>query len=149
MSSSESEIDMILDDESDVDYEQYLENITNEKENCDYNEMSENEEIIETCRKTSFAPNDWVLVKFETKKSVKHFVGIVTDTADIGHNPIVKYARKKASKVEGVTVFTFPLVDDVLEVRHVEDIVTKLPNPENGRRGQFIFEMSFDMYNIQ
>lgn len=62
--------------------------------------------------------------------------------------PMIKYARKTVSRNEG-SVFTFPPVDDISDLRHMEDVVLKLPNPTIGCRRQIIFKFSFDSYNIQ
>lgn len=87
---------------------------------------------------------DWLLIKFCTKKSVKHYVGMVLSMNDDG-SPKVKYTRKK-SKTEGETTFSFPVLDDISKVKHTEDIVTKLPKPAIGRRAQIVFKMSFNSF---
>ena len=92
--------------------------------------------------------NDWLLVKFCSKRSVKHYVGVVLRITDDGV-PVVQYLRKTLTKVEDQTMFTYPALEDISEVKHQEDIVTKLPKPVIGRRGQIIFKMSFKTFNVE
>lgn len=90
---------------------------------------SNDEDVSESCNSNViYFENDWLLVKFCTKKSIKHYVGIVLTKNEFGA-PVVKYARKKTI-AECETIFTFPVLDDISEVKHTEDIVTKLPNPD-------------------
>lgn len=37
----------------------------------------------------------------------------------------------------------------ISKLKHTEDIITKLPKPAIGRRGQIVFKMSFHYFNIQ
>ncbi|KAJ8707707.1 hypothetical protein PYW07_017245 [Mythimna separata] len=136
--SSESEIEINLNDESDVDYGEYPPDLFDDKEN---DNDKQNKDL-------TLDNGDWVLVKFCTKKSVKHFVGVVLHRNGNGY-PVIKYVRKTVSIIDGQTVFTFPTIDDISEIRHTEDIVEKLPKPIIGRRGQIIFKMLFKTYNIQ
>lgn len=141
LSSSDSETEIKYDDNSDSS------NFCEELLKCnDDGESEQLEKEKENHHTAPFCENDWLLVKFCTKKYVKHYVGIVLNINDNG-SPVVKYTRKK-SKVEGDTIFTFPVLDDISEV-HTEDIVSKLPTPAIGRRGQIIFKMSFHSFNIQ
>lgn len=102
--------------------------------------FSENQEKIKE--------NDWIIVKFATKKSLKHFVGKVLSIN--GVNPVVKFLRKvKESKCDTGTTFSYPTVDDICTIEHLEDIVTVLPEPTITRRGQIIFHVDFSNFNIQ
>lgn len=89
--------------------------------------------------------SDWIIVKFATKKSVKHFVGNVIS---LEHNiPQVKYLRKiKNSKMLS---FHYPDVNDVSDLRHDEDVVKFLENPLISRRGHLVFKEHFEGFNIQ
>lgn len=178
-SSSESEIEMDIRDESedDSDYEQYCKDIymqyddkegeeeeideinrqtdekkTNKKTRTRDMEMEdERREDKENTQKDSnlnVVRNDWLLVEFCSKRSVKHYVGVVLRITDDGV-PVVQYVRKTLTKVEDQTMFTYPALEDISEVKHQEDIVTKLPKPAIGRRGQIIFKMSFKTFNVQ
>lgn len=88
------------------------------------------------------------MVKFATKTTVKHYVGVVEDLDPDGF-PTVKYLRKSLFKSEKGTNFVFPQVPDICKVNHLDDIVCKLPDPVTGRRGQFYFKISFADYNVQ
>nr|XP_049694742.1 uncharacterized protein LOC126054213 [Helicoverpa armigera] len=102
--------------------------------------FSENQEKIKE--------NDWIIAKFATKKSLKHFVGKVLSIN--GVNPVVKFLRKvKESKCDTGTTFSYPTVDDICTIEHLEDIVTVLPEPTITRRGQIIFHVDFSNFNIQ
>lgn len=158
-SSSELETELKLDDDSDDN--DFWENLLTDSNyslslNSPSNEYEDYGDTINTALKANkenidiygpFCENDWLLVKFCSKKSIKHYVGVVLSVNN-ANSPVVKYCRKK-SKAEGETVFTFPLIDDISEVKHTEDIVTKLPKPTIGRRGQIIFKMLFNSFNVQ
>lgn len=152
-STSESEIDIELcdDSEDDQDYERYCEEICmQDEENNEKNTQTDKNEVSSRKDKSNLnvVQNDWLLVKFCTKQSVKYYVGIVLHTNDDGV-PFVKYVRKIVTKIEGQTVFTYPTLEDISDVKHQEDIVAKLPKPVIGRRGQIIFKMSFQNFNVQ
>ncbi|XP_060801974.1 uncharacterized protein LOC132901742 [Amyelois transitella] len=88
---------------------------------------------------------DWIIVKFATKKTVKHFIGNVI-SLNHGH-PQVKYLRKiKNSKIVS---FHYPDVEDVSELIHDIDIVKFLENPLITRRGHVVFKEKFEGFNIQ
>lgn len=91
---------------------------------------------------------DWLIAKFATKKSVKHFVGRILY---ITHNiPTVKFLRKVKNTADSKRLtFTYPSVEDICEMHHVDDVVVVLPQPIITRRGQVMFEVDFSNYNIQ
>lgn len=71
----------------------------------------------------NFKINDFVLVMFNTKKIVVHYVGQIVD---ISHTmATIKFMR--LSKLRNT--FFFPDVDDIASVP-LEDIKTKLPIPK-------------------
>lgn len=71
----------------------------------------------------NFEINDFVLVKFNTKKTVVHYVGRIEE---ISHTmATIKFMR--LSKIKNT--FLFPVVDDIASVP-LEDIKTKLPRPK-------------------
>lgn len=84
----------------------------------------------------NFQINNFVLVKFETKKTVYHYVGIIEE---VNHSmATVKFMR--ASKLRNT--FIFPDIEDVASVP-LEDIKTKLPTPTTWmKRGslKYIFD---------
>ncbi|PZC76450.1 hypothetical protein B5X24_HaOG204541 [Helicoverpa armigera] len=92
--------------------------------------------------------NSWIIVKFASKKSVKHFIGKVLSIVD--QIPTVKFARRvKNSKNAMGTVFTYPNIEDICAVHDLNDVIAVLPDPQISRRGHFIFNFVFDKYNIQ
>lgn len=89
--------------------------------------------------------DDWLVVQFTTKKSVKHFIGTILSIED--KLPVVKFVRKvKQSKSE--TTFSYPIVEDICVIKSKADIICVLPQPVIFRRGQLIFNVDLNKYNI-
>lgn len=137
-------------DNSDIDLETYYniyltDNDLDDQENVgmDFG-LADLEYYEETSSKLKIG--DWVLVKFATKKSVKHYVGQIIDIQD--DIPTVKYLRKIETKKNGL-LFVYPNVDDICELKHVADIVSVLPKPTVSRRGQISFSIILREFNIQ
>ena len=82
----------------------------------------------------------WVLVKFTTKRTCKHYIGkiILKNKVD---SSLVKFTRKVGS------TFTWPELEDICEVSD-DDIEMTLPDPKVGRRGELAFSVSFANFNI-
>jgi hypothetical protein len=92
--------------------------------------------------------DDWVIAQFASKKYLKHFVGNVLLSDD--EFPTIKFVRKvKESKCETGTTFTYPIVDDICTMRHLEDVITVLPKPQITRRRRIVFNVDFSGFNIQ
>lgn len=89
--------------------------------------------------------NDWVLVKFCTKKTVKHFVGMIEFITKFG-DPVVRFVRKVPNK--RISIFQYPENEDISEITD-GDIVQILPEPSLGRRGEIVFNIQFSSNNIQ
>lgn len=100
--------------------------------------------IMKTQRKYSLF--DWVLVKFTTKKSAKYFIGQIVKL--INNIPTVKYVRKIGTSKQQ-SKFSYPIIDDICELKHTEDVLSVLPAPEISRRGHIVFSVNFNDYNIQ
>lgn len=81
--------------------------------------------------------NDFVVVKFYGKKSVKHYVALVLSANDTGFT--VKYLRKSVGRK-----FVFPQVDDVAHV-DTDDIIHVLECPLKSKRG-YSFGKSISNY---
>ncbi|CAH2092178.1 unnamed protein product [Euphydryas editha] len=78
-----------------------------------------------------FRINDYVLVKFDMKKDVVHYVGRIEE---INHN-MAKVRFMRLSKIPNT--FLFPEIEDLSSIP-LNDIKTKLPNPKaskNPKRG--------------
>lgn len=85
----------------------------------------------------------WVLVEFATKKTKKHFVGqIVEITVE---DLKIKFTRKKEDTLK--SIFYWPEVEDESVVNE-DSVVKLLPEPNLGRRGELIFLLGFNSFNI-
>ncbi|KAG5860899.1 hypothetical protein JTB14_035511 [Gonioctena quinquepunctata] len=110
------------------------------KKNSEYGDVNEllDDECIEV--------EDFVLVKFPTKKKVVYYVGIIEEIS--GNELAVNFLRFKEN-----CGFYYPVTKDIsLIVR--EDIVAKLPPPTRNqgttRQSSYLkFNVSFLNYNIQ
>ncbi|CAG9822250.1 unnamed protein product [Phaedon cochleariae] len=88
----------------------------------------------------------WVLVKFPTKKTIRHFVGQIIEMVE--NEPVVKFARKiNKVKLTRKTVFVFPDIEDSSLISE-ENIIRVLPTPLYGRRGEIEFPVDFSNYNV-
>lgn len=90
------------------------------------NESSEEESFDEDdviILDRNFKVNDYVLVKFDTKKTVYHYVGQIEE---VGHSmATIKFMRM--SKIRNT--FMYPDIEDISSVP-LTDIKTKLPEPK-------------------
>lgn len=92
----------------------------------------------------NYRVNDFVLVKFNTKKTVVHYVGRIVEI-DITMATI-KFMR--LSKMRNT--FLYPQIDDVASVP-LEDIKTKLPEPKtcnNTKRGSSMYTFDKPLWVI-
>lgn len=121
---NEPESPPCMDSDNSEEFWQELENNTNH----------ENEDVDQSITLTS-----WVLVAYHTKKTTKHFVGMVTEACDDGW--MVKFTRFSKN------TFSWPEAVDIDTVKQ-SDIVMVLPEPTVNRRGSFIFAVSFEGYNL-
>lgn len=157
-SSEDSDLQMSVadSDNSDCTYESYimecLEGEQEEKENFDPDILDVPFGISDIINffdgeAIRFKENDWIVVKFTTKKSVKHFVGQVLQLEN--SIPTVKFLRKVNNTKGNKLIFTYPHVADVCKIKHTDDIVFMLPQPTVSRRGQMTFDAKFNNFNIQ
>ncbi|KAG5899878.1 hypothetical protein JTB14_012341 [Gonioctena quinquepunctata] len=116
--------DMQREDESDLGFEKTLGNCNNSEKHHQH---------------TTPKINDWVVVKFATKKKVLHYVGQVTDIE--AGEPRVKFILIKETHADS-TVFCWKEPEDVSFIEN-EDVVEKLAEPAFERRGKLIFNSSF------
>lgn len=90
-------------------------------DSTDVEEFSDGQDLVEITE--SLKVQDYVLVAFRTKKSIKYYVGQITgDNNEDDYK--VNFLRKQT---EGMK-FCFPQIMDKSIVR-AEDIVMKLPTP--------------------
>lgn len=80
------------------------------------------------------------------QKENLHFVGQVTSVEDLNY-PEVMFLRYKDSG-NSSSNFTWPENKDVTAV-DASDIITVLPEPTIGRRGELSFQVAFSSYNLQ
>ncbi|XP_030767968.1 uncharacterized protein LOC115891598 [Sitophilus oryzae] len=90
--------------------------------------------------------DDFVLVRFPTKKTVVYYVGQVIELAEYGEF-VIKYLRHSQNR------FHFPFVDDISNVARC-DIEAKLPKPTtvagNARLASFLkFNVNFSSFNLK
>lgn len=90
--------------------------------------------------------NDYVLVKYPTKRRTLHFIGTVESCNKDDY--VVNFLRKYKSG------FRFPDLQDVSNVSREDISVSKIPNPEAAPGTSRIssvlkFNVNFDGYNIQ
>lgn len=78
---------------------------------------------------------EWVLVQYATKKSIRHYVGQITGKED--DDWITKFTRRHKK------AFIWPQQEDV-DIVASENIVTILDKPTVDRRGRFVFPIKFD-----
>jgi hypothetical protein len=76
-----------------------------------------------------------VLVAFATKKTKKHYVGVII-SVNKGHHT-VKFARK----VKSTSTFIWPQTDDISDIES-EDVSAFLPEPVEGRGSGMTFPVS-------
>lgn len=154
-SSFTSDVEMLLADTDDSEYETMNDIITTRSEEEEEENIkpsipfgiSDIEYFTEDDKK--FKTDSWILAKFTTKRSVKHFVGKVLS---MKYNvPEVKFVRKKKeSKFHKGLVFSYPTVDDICTMQHLDDVILVLPDPNISRRGQIIFNnIDLSNYNVQ
>lgn len=78
----------------------------------------------------------WVLVKYATKKSCRHFVGKISGKGNDSDAWKVMFLKKKGE------AFIQPDIPDIDDVDS-SDIVTALPEPKKCRRGILHFDVDF------
>lgn len=153
-SSPETDLELSLLESDDSEYESFNEYINytclqdqTDKENLESHiPMGISDIEYFTGNAHDLKEGDWLIVKFATKKSLKHYVGRILFIKD--STPTVNFLRKVKNTVSSFT-FTYPTVEDVCEIHHVDDIVVVLPQPTITRRGQVVFEVDFSGYKIQ
>ncbi|KAL3274325.1 hypothetical protein HHI36_015726 [Cryptolaemus montrouzieri] len=90
---------------------------------------------------------DFLLIKFEKKKTVIHYIAKVVFKYSV--TEIYKYLRKKA----GSSKFIFPIVEDKASVG-VRDVVLQLPKPTFSKgtsrtSSLYSFSVGLTRYNVQ
>lgn len=108
---------------------------TEDKDDMDPEDFGNDEDVCDT----EIEIGCWVLVKYPTKKAVKHFVAQVLGKEEEGWN--LKFTEYKQEK------FKWPIEMDT-DVMNDQDIIRVLPDPILGRRGNFIFNVDFSGFNL-
>ncbi|KAF6197924.1 hypothetical protein GE061_007667 [Apolygus lucorum] len=159
-SSSDSEDDNFsLRDSDEEDYDTFAERITQEileEEEFERELLEETDRQKADTKKTEMNPSplkpkeemvvgDWAIVKFDGKTTTRYFIGQIIEF-DQGE-PIFKYVKSSSSK-NGQTTCKQPTREDVSSVP-MEDIVTYLPPPTTGRRGDIIFKMDLSNWTLE
>lgn len=81
-----------------------------------------------------------MVVQYETKKRIRHFVSNVLNETDEGWEvTFLKFGRK---------IFSWPDIDDI-DTINKEMIIRILPDPKRGRRGDtFIFSVDLTNFDL-
>ena len=90
------------------------------------------------CIPQPLEPNDFLLLKLATKKTVKYFVGLIREMEPDGYN------TKLLNKRPTCWIFCLPEIEDTI-VMDVADIVLKLPRPVVSGSNCSIVTMVFGM----
>lgn len=85
--------------------------------------------------------NDYVVVKFEGRKIIHHYVGLVLSEKD-DSELLIKFLRKSAGMM-----FVFPEMDDICLV-NAKDVVAKLNSPSINNRQQYKFCIPGDIMKL-
>lgn len=90
--------------------------------------------------------NGFVLVRFATKKTLKYYIGQVTEIHPQDDEYIVSFLRYQHKK------FVFPLVPDISTIMK-SDIEMRLPEPTNTggtarMNNSFVFPIDLNNYNL-
>ncbi|CAH0716346.1 unnamed protein product, partial [Brenthis ino] len=84
---------------------------------------------IDYCTVDFLKKDDWIVAKFATKKSLKHFVGRVLSIKD--NIPTVKFVRNvKNLKDSKGLIFTYPQVDDIYEMQ-LGDVIKSITSTKH------------------
>lgn len=117
-----------------------IENVSVSDETVVESEDFDEDDVIVLDR--NFQINNFVLVKFDTKKTAYHYVGIIEDVNQT--MATVKFMR--VSKLRNT--FIFPDIEDVASVL-LEDIKTKLPTPTTWmKRGSLKYKFDKPLWII-
>jgi hypothetical protein len=104
----------VLDSEEESDVDSLLFSVSDFSDEESIKELTDDQEI---------STNDYVLVKFPSKKNVIYYIGKIQQIVDMDEYQ-VKFLRRKSSYLK----FFYPDVDDVSEVNR-QDIFAILPPP--------------------
>lgn len=103
-----------------------------------YSDVYSSDPEDENLSATTIIPqiNDYVVVKFAGKKSIKHYIGLVLSKD--GNEFSLKYMRRVTGNK-----FIFPTIDDISVVDQ-SDIVFILKQPDLNNRNYYVFTTDLD-----
>lgn len=98
---------------------------------------------------SSISINDWILVKWNLKKSCHYYVGQVM-AVNISENEAEAKFLRKVKSLNPLASTTFAWADpEDCSIVSLDDIEKFLPAPTmTGRRGLMRFEVDFSTYNV-
>lgn len=105
-----------------------------EEEHEENDENNVPKETVADFTKTDFAVGSWVLVKYETKKTRKHFIGQVLSLSE--DDMSIKFLKRTNGGK-----FVWPEVEDIDNIQYTS-VITILPPPQIERRGHHVFPKS-------
>lgn len=101
--------------------------------------MTQEEEHSEVAEKVHI--NDYVVIKFEGRKMVHHYIGVVLSEQDNGEL-LIKFLKKSPGMM-----FVFPNMEDICSV-DMKDVVAKLKPPSLNNRQQYKFCIPGDIMKL-
>jgi len=146
-------IDQNLDSDNEIIDDILLENITQSSNGSDLlneweREMQEEaEELFLNTSENKIG--DWVLVEYKVAmkgQKNKFYVGIVEDIKDTLAR--VRFLKLRSQSRKSTT-FIYPEIEDIDDKVELTNINCHLPQPKIGRRGELVFMINFDQYNLR
>ena len=98
--------------------------------------------------KVIYRAGDFVVVKFQAKKSVVHYVAELMKMTSAGDDKewCVKFLRKQTPS--STLKFVYPPLEQIYDVK-AKDFVLKLPPPDSGVRRHILFSCDLSQYNFR
>lgn len=121
-------------------YSDVYDSLSEDEEACtNFQESSTSEHIKIT---KEMIANKFVIVQFQSKKNLRHYIGLVTNIDCSVMDCEVKFLKKKSGSLKE---FCFPEKDDISLVE-LRDIVKILHNPLINRRQNYVFDADFSFF---
>ena len=111
-------------------------------------DSSNSDDNVAVLSKVIYRAGDFVVVKFQAKKSVMHYVAELMKMTTEGDDKewCVKFLRKHTPS--STLKFVYPQIEQIYDVR-AKDFVLKLPLPDSGVRRHIVFSCDLSQYNFR
>lgn len=117
-----------------------------ESDDCISDTFSDEENEMKLLDDEMIHVEDYLLVKFPLKSSIKYYVGKVIQVLNVNEYQI-KFLRRKSQGYH----FIYPVIDDIATIDRC-DIVAKLPVPNSAKTARtsslLSFNVDISMYNV-